>query len=405
MFVILFFLINNLPAQIELGGLVDFEVAKGGKDSAFDVNNLTNEYKEPHLAINQFNLFLYSQINANWYINTRLQFDTWGTGQLNSMRLSLAELNWEPEDSPFRISIGRFVNPFGLYPQRQLSVSNLFLNTPLAYGSGLNITSSHGYTFNYDSTYSTNQNYGYGYSSGRLSTISYAGYTTGIQFSWLLFPEVMNLDLVLSNAAPASQSHYTNLANWAGMARLSFQPAIYWQQGVSLSRGSFMESSEVNSDFSNLESFSQTLLGTDWILAYSLFELSGEFIYSMWKVPGFDTDGFVVDKWDNLKKFDLENYSYYFDLKYEPSFLSGSFLALRFEELKFVKYEEEQGYYSTTPGVSFNWGSDVRRYSIAFGYKISTDVLFKIAYSDQEYSASGWSPEAYTLRAMLSAGF
>jgi len=81
------------------------------------------------VTINQLNLFLFSQISDAWSVNVRLQFDTWVTGELNPLRLSLAEIVWEPPDDLIRVSVGRFVNPFGLYPQRQLSVQNLFVNT------------------------------------------------------------------------------------------------------------------------------------------------------------------------------------------------------------------------------------------------------------------------------------
>jgi len=393
----------NVCAQVEIEGLVDIEIYKGGEHSEFYLNGISSEFKEPHVGINQLNLFLYSQISEEWSVNGRLQFDTWVSGELNPLRLSLAEVVWEPMESPIRVSAGRFVNPFGLYPQRQLSVQNLFVNTPLAYGYGVNITNQHGYVFVYDSL--TSSSGGYGYGTGRLTTISYAGYSTGAMFSWLIVPEVLNLDLAFTNAALTSQKHFTNIGNFGGIARLSIQPAIFWQQGISYATGGFMESAEVNQTFDNLTDFNQSVFGTDWVIAYTFFELSGEFIYSTWNVPGYDTNWFETNTYGNLKKFKLENYSYYFDLKYEPSFLPGSYVAARYEELKFVQYKEGTSYYQSTPGVQFNWGEDVKRYSVALGYKFSPNVLFKVAFSDQEYANDVWQPKAYTIRSMLSASF
>ena len=100
-----------------------------------------------------------------------------------------------------------------------------------------------------------------------------------------------------------------------------------------------------------------------------------------------------------------KNYSYYIDLKFEPSFLPGSYIAARYEELKFVQYKEGTGYYQSTPGVQFNWGEDIRRYSVALGYKFSPNVLFKIAFADQEYLNNVWQPKAYSFRSMLSTSF
>ena len=58
---LMFLLWINVSAQVEINGLVDFEVSQGGKDSNFGLNEIASEYKDPHLAINQLNLFLFSQ--------------------------------------------------------------------------------------------------------------------------------------------------------------------------------------------------------------------------------------------------------------------------------------------------------------------------------------------------------
>ena len=410
----LFVLYINVSAQVEVNGLVDFEVSQGGKDSNYGVNEISGDYKKPHLAVNQMNLFVFSQINEEFSVNMRLQFDTWATGTLNQLRLSLAELTWEPPEGSIRVSVGRFVNPFGLYPQRQLSIQNTFVNTPLAYGYAINITDQHGF---YNST-GSGYTYGYGGSASKLTTISYAGYTTGALFSWLIIPELLNLDLAVTNVALTSQKQYTMLHNAAGIFRMTFQPLIYWQQGISFSHGSFMESAADNYDYGNLQQFTQTVAGTDWVIAYTYFELSGEFIYTFWKVPGYDTDGFKVDVNGDLGVFDLENYSYYVDLKYELPFLPGSYVAARYEEMKFKKYIHP----ATIEEMAVNpWDEDIRRYTVGIGYKFSPNIQLKIAYSDQRlpnaytttssnvfYSSnsSNYSgPKAYTLRSILSAAF
>lgn len=408
----------NASAQVEINGLVDFELSKGGKDSNFGVNEIPSAYKEAHLAINQMNLFIFSQITDDFSVNIRLQFDTWGTGTLNPLRLSLAELTWEPPEGSVRLSIGRFVNPFGLYPQRQLSIQNPVVNTPLIYGYAINITNQHGFW----ATDSGNYNYSYGYGSeaNRLTTISYAGYTTGILFSWLIVGELLNIDLALTNVAPTSQKNYTNIASLAGITRVAIQPAIFWQQGISFSYGSFMESAEVNANFDDLKKYKQTIIGTDWVISYTYFELSGEYIYAFWKVPAYnsDTEEYVWDDNGDVATFELENYSFYADLKYEPPFLPGTYLAFRYEELHFQGYDHPEA----STEISKNpWDDSVRRYTFGIGYKFSPDIQLKIAYSDQELitdsGSSGsyynpdpdpvyvYQPEAYTLRCILSAAF
>ena len=98
---------------------------------------------------------------------------------------------------------------------------------------------------------------------------------------------------------------------------LCFQPAIFWQQGISFSHGSFMQQQDtVYSYYDDMTSFTQTVIGTDLVLGYSYFELSGEFFYSLWDVPHFNGTDFVRDYYGNAKTFKLENYAAYLDLRY-----------------------------------------------------------------------------------------
>ena len=110
-----------LQAQIEFNGTIDLEVSSGGKDSKFLGNEVAAEYKDPHLSISQINLFGFSQVTDNFSVNTRIQFDTWGSGTLNPPKITLAVLSWEPQTSSFSLSAGRYISPFGLYPRRILS--------------------------------------------------------------------------------------------------------------------------------------------------------------------------------------------------------------------------------------------------------------------------------------------
>lgn len=389
----------QLLAQIDIYGLIDAELSAGGEDSEFGLNGIASAYKHPHVAINQFNLFLISDINESVSINARVQFDTWGTGKLNPIRLSIAEIKWESPKSNFSFSVGRFVNPFGLYPQRNLSIDNLVVNTPLAYGYVTNISDTYGL---YPSQNSTYQSDGY---NNSLTSISYSGYTTGFLFRWLIKPNFLNLDLAISNAAPASPKNFTNTKNLAVISRLSIQPAFFWQQGVSFSYGGFMESDSANQSFGDLSQYTQTLVGTDWIFSYSYFELSGEFIYTKWNVPTFLVfhPGYF-DKWAELK---LENINYYVDLKYEPTFLTGGYFVFRFEELRYLDTEYPPNHDITHAPL---WSGDVIRYTLGLGYKFTQNIQLKIAYSDQHHHSSSYNSSSekldlYSLRAMLSVLF
>jgi hypothetical protein len=226
-------------------------------------------------------------------------------------------------------------------------------------------------------------------------------------FSWLIVPEVVNIDLAITNAAVASQKNYLNRGNFGGVARVGFQPAIFWQQGVSFSYGGFMERSVFSDSLGDLSKYNQTVLGTDWVIAFGYFELSGEFVHSKWNAPVFDQDTVITDRYGKAKAFDLKNYSFYVDLKYELSFVPGSYVALRYEEMRFKEYDQGGGGYYSQSVTYFEslWDNNVRRWSVALGYKFSPDVQLKIAYSDQKLIDTDNDLDLYTVRTILSASF
>jgi hypothetical protein len=383
-------------AQVELNGTVDFEVSKGGEDSQWINNEIANEFRHPHLAIHQLNFFVFGQITDDFFVNTRVQFDTWGSGKLNDPRISLAMLGWEPEDSDWALSVGRYISPFGLYPRRILAADNLFTHAPLAYGYFINISDTRGY-------WPGAGNSGiYGPDDVGLTTVYFGGYNTGILLSWIVAQELFNIDIAITNAAITSQSDYTNLANLGGIVRFGFQPFIYWQQGISLSYGSFMQADGINSNYEKLEEYTQAVAATDLILAHSYFELSGEFIYSLWNVPMFSGGAFIEESPGDLQKINLHNYSAYADLKYEPPFFTGSYIAVRYDILRFLDSDD----LNDVDSENYNpWDNNVTRYSVSIGYKFARSILLKIAYMDQETENLEKDPEDYTYRAILTVSF
>jgi len=223
-------------AQIQLTGETALELSIGGTNSNFIFNEIPNEFRFAHLAINQFNLFVLAPIGDEWSFNARVQFDIWGGGRLNPPRITLATILWQKPESAVSISIGRFVMPFGLYLRRQLQSDNLFASAPLSYGYFVNISDKRGFWPGAGNTgvYGTADDVG-------LTTVYFGGYTTGASLNWILIPNAFNIELAIVNGGLSSQADYTNLANLAGVARIGFQPAIFWQQGISVSYGSFMQ--------------------------------------------------------------------------------------------------------------------------------------------------------------------
>ncbi len=393
---------NIAQAQIQLTGETALELSIGGTNSNFIFNEIPNEFRFAHLAINQFNVFVLAPMGEEWSFNARVQFDIWGGGRLNPPRITLATILWQKPESPVSVSIGRFVMPFGLYPRRQLQSDNLFASAPLSYGYFVNISDKRGFWPGAGNTgvYGTADDVG-------LTTVYFGGYTTGASLNWILIPNALNIELAIVNGALSSQADYTNLANLAGVARLGFQPAIFWQQGISVSYGSFMQADPVNNlvrTNNPFEQYRQLVLGTDVILAYAFFELSGELIYSQWTVPRFTlAEGFATaaSNSDELVRYTVSNLSGYVDFKFEPPFLTGTYLALRYERLLFLPYTDAR-----TNQENLSWDRSVTRLSASIGVKFSERVLAKLAFADQALDGQSFNVrDNYTLRSIFVVNF
>ncbi|MDW8020666.1 MAG: hypothetical protein RMI34_11415 [Chloroherpetonaceae bacterium] len=396
LFVSLCFPLALNAQKLELSGELDLEFRMGGSESNFITNEIPNEFRYPHAVINQFNAFFFSELAEKWTFNGRVQLDIWGSGRLNQPRITLAAVTYEPSQQ-FSASAGRLISPFGLYARRQLLSQNLFAAAPLMYGYFINISEKRGFwpiagnTGAYDD----------GSSDVGVTTAYFGAYVTGASFNWIVIPNGMNLQVAITNAALASTLPNTNLANAAVVARVGIQPAIWWQQGVSISYGSFMNVDSVNAiarENNPLERYRQLLIGTDFIFAYLWFELSGELMLSQWSVPKFSDGQFIrVNQGSSrLQTYNLMNYGGYVDFKFEPPFLTGSYVAFRAERIAFEPFDDP------ITGARTYWDRGVTRLSAAIGYKLSRNVVLRAAYSDQRTDGDRrLDPDDWTFRALL----
>ncbi len=406
----LFLGIGPVPvhAQVDLGAGFDVEYRMGGTDSRFLLNEIPTEEdvphsgsSSPHFALRQVNLFVFSGIGDDFFFEGRLQIDNIGEGGLNPPRVGLAYLGWDPRDQPFSVSAGRFVNPFGQYPKESLAFRNDFVAAPLLYGYGVNVTQGLGYWPGARSATS-----GYDGWDQAVSTLYRTGYVTGLQGSWTLVENTLVWDLAITNNTPASRVSITGSGNVAAITRLEYRPALFWTQGVSFSHGAFMDEHPDNAPLRGstaLNSFRQTLIGTDFQTGYSYFALSGEVAYTIWSVPGYRQDAtppyrdgaFVRDEQGNPARFRLTQWGGHVDAKVEPPFLSGSYLAVRGEHLYFPK----RGHPVT--GATFKWDSDVTRLSAVVGYKLHRRILAKVSFTEQ----TPFDGSLYSLRFQVTSMF
>ena len=383
---------SNAYAQLEISGSINLEALSGGNNSSFISNEIANEFRYPHVAVERLNAFLFAPINDRFYFEGRIQMDTWGTGRLNSPRLTLAKLTWDNPNKSYTISAGRFISPVGFYSRRQISMDRVFVALPLNYGYFVNISEQRGYWPQAGNTGT------YTRADVGVSTIYFGGYSTGFSTKWEIKPDKLVLDAAVTNAAPASPADYTNLSNIALQSRLQYTPSIAWQLGLSLSHGGFMQVDQVNASVRQnnpLEQFRQTLVGADVTFGYSYFEIVSEIIYSHWKVPGFDSGFFDIRNGNKLVEYNVSNIGGNIDIKYEPPSLTGSYIAVRAEHLYFFEADDP----SSTGKIK--WDEDVTRLTGVLGYKLARNILAKFSFSEQ----TPFDGSKYALRLHLTAFF
>lgn len=382
---------TSVQAQIDFGGTADLAIIKGGSESLYVRNGIFNEFRHAHLQLHQLNLFAFANPAPVFSFTGRLQFDNKGN-RIGAPNLTLAMLEWTPDNRSYHVTLGRFINPVGLYPRRQLELDNLFGEGPLLYRYFVNISDRRGY-WPLSGTTAV-----YGDGDVGLPTQYYGGYTTGGMVTWTLRPNKVDLQVALTNATPASTVDQTNQENVALLARLGIQPSIYWQQGFSVAYGTFMQADSANTVLPNLQRYRQLVINTDFIFGYTYFELSGELAYTRWDVPSFREGAFIQQTSGSIATFSPEQLGGYLDLKFEPPQLTGSYWALRLERLFFptvqnpVSDEEE------------TWEEDVTQLSVAWGYKLARSVLFKVSYAYLTID-DAVDTETYAFHAFLSVGF
>ncbi len=388
---------SSVQAQVEINGTFDAGFSAGGGSSAFISNGINNEYRFLHFSIPQVNLLLFAPINNTFYFEARLQSDTWYSGTLSYPRFTLANVTYADPDKSYSISAGRFVSPFGFYPSRNLTIDRTFLELPLSYSYYVSMSDVYGFWDNarYQNSYSAED--------GIMTSVYFGGYSTGLNFDWIISENKALLKTALTTVSAGSGRDYTNLGNLALTSRLILNPSIYWQFGFSASHGSFMqlvpgENSAVRLN-NALEQYRQSLIGFDFRYGFGFWEIIGEMIFSNWSVPGNIAGiGWSFEGNSNkLKTYNLSNIGTNLDIKFEPPFLSASYIAFRFDHLNFINaHPIQNNQYGTE-----DWDKDKFRYSVAFGYKWARNVETKILVSEQ----TPFDTSLYTFRAVLTAFF
>lgn len=381
--------------QAQFSGNIDFVLQKGGKNSHYYINGVHLRQQDWHFSPLEANLITKINFSEQWFVNGRIQMEKDEGYKFEQVRLSQLNINWIPKDQSWHFTAGRFITPFGSFNQKQRSINRTFIDVPLAYGYFTNISPYVGYAPGLGDTSKIRHSNGILWG---LPLSYYNGYSSGLKAKYIINPNLLSAEVALVSAAPLEQKNLRfSPLNYAVIGRLSWQPKYFWKQGFSASYGTFFRENEAfNASLDR--KFKQLMLGTDFKLGFGYFEISGELVWASHQVPWYLSGSKSYLDADPAAPpyFNMNSWSAYLDIRYEFSFLPGSYLACRLDTLQFG--EVDTGIYTPEP-----WDNRVNRVSFALGIQPQPYLLIRLAYASQEIKS--FDGELSTFKTTLTAFF
>ena len=385
----------NAAAQtrFSFNALADLEVSSAGEKSHYYYNEIDQDHTDLRFGMSQLNLIGKWNPDSNWTFNARLLLERDKGQKFNRFTAPQLNVQWLSGNRKFGATLGLFTNPFGSFNERQLSTQRNFIGLPLAYAYYGNISPKIGYLPGMGDITKVMID---GQVQWGGSMLYYGGYTAGLMFSWNIKPAKVNWKIALVNGASNSPERFLKPINWGVISRLKLQPAYFWEQGISLSHGTFMQESEVSAQLESLGTFTQTLIGTDFKFGTGFFEFSGEIIGAFCRVPQFDSETGTFEMESTDDPLSVTSFSAYLDVKYEIPVIQGSYVAYRIDHL---------GYGKPGDGSPGHWDNRVLRHSLALGYHINRFLLARVAVSTQHVDSKTWDKTQRTFRFVLTAHY
>jgi hypothetical protein len=373
--------------------LGDLEVSKAGVDSHFFFNEVDKDNSDLRLGLSQINLMTQFNFGTQWVFNSRLLVERDHGKEFGKLVVPQLNIQWLSKNRKTGVTIGSFINPFGSFNKKQLSVNRNFIGLPLAYSYYNNISERLGFVKGLGDISKIPLE---GEVQWGRTNLYYGGYTTGVLFSWNIKPAKVIWKLALVNGASNMQIRFSDPIHFGIISRVKIQPVYFWEQGFSVSYGTFLQASEFDYQLPDLRAFSQTLIGTDYKFGAGHFELSGEIIGAFYTVPQFNNQSELFDSGVDGNGVGLRNLAVNLDIKYEPSALQGSFVAYRIDHLRFSELEA---------GQNQNWDENVLRHSFAIGYHITRNLLARATVATQQVDTKEWGETQRTFRFVLTAHY
>lgn len=354
---ILLMMAGTAVAQVNIGGLADFELRKGGADSDPTVNQTPND--KWLIYAPSIRLFINAPISDNWFVSGALQSDYY-TGSRSEIFFSSFNINWLAAEN-LKITAGRFTTPFGRTDELLLSSNNPFVHLPLSHVWNMPVNQQRGYFFGESS---------YDGVPGQ-SLVYRRMYSQGLKLTGATENERVQYELA---ATLTGVSSYTDVGEQnfpALIGRVKLRPVFWNKIGISLGRGAYLLDDPINEVLSDKEraGYQQTIVSAHTEFSYSYYRLLLQYTFNRWDSPWIDPDGQLVQEYlDN----DVIHYLAKFKMRFP--FWVGGYGAIRYERYipKELTLEPLDITGKPTP--------DKDRFEFVIGYKLNRNILLKASY-------------------------
>lgn len=372
MFLIAMLLASGLSAQFQIAVNANLEMglSHAGEGSHFFYNGVSRDHTGWRAGVKEANAMVSLLYGDRWALNTRFFLGREEDGPLERFDMPLLNLEWNSRDARWRLQLGRFINPFGLFNEKQLPMDRTMVPLPVTHLYSSRISNIFG---------------GWHYPEGAPSELQarrrgwplhyYGGYQTGLRADWILQPDRWTLSAAITSGAAFAPDQLEEPLKLGVNARLQWQPAWFWKQGFSFSHGHIMKRTPQNVVLEDLDRYRQTLIGTDLTAGFGYWELSGEAMAGWHRVPFFDPEaGDFVRRSDGSPADEvLFQWAGWLQLRVEPPFLTGSWLAWQSGLVHF-------GADPLSP-TTRTWDEPAWNHQVGLGYKITPWLLFRSTYT------------------------